>query len=384
MLRTALETEINHVLERYQNVRDEAGRRRVVRNGCLPKRTILTGAGPLPVQQPRIRDRRGGDEAIRFTSSILPPYLRRSKALDELIPVLYLLGISTGDFGEALEALVGPSAKGLSSDVVVGLKETWAKEYEEWNRRSLEGKEYVYLWADGVYFNIRLEEERQCILVVMGATRDGKKELVAVTDGYRESKESWREMLIDVKERGLKVSPKLAIADGALGFWAALREVYPATREQRCWVHKTANLLDKMAKSVQSKAKKALHEIWMAPSRQVAEQAFDRFVAMYEAKYPKAAACLKEDRVELLAFYDFPAEHWRHLRTTNPIESTFATVAHRHRKTKGNGSRRACLAMVFRLCRAAESHWNKLNGHHLIAKVFEGVRFVDGIMQEAA
>ncbi len=384
MLTQALEAEIEAFVDRHRHVVDEEGRRQVVRNGHSPTREVLTGAGQLEVQQPRARDRRTVDteDKIRFSSSILPPYLRRSKSIDELIPWLYLRGISSGNFTEALQALAGPDAKALSANVVTRLTETWKQEYEIWNRRDLSNCRYVYLWADGIHFNIRLEEERQCILVLMGATQDGRKELVGILDGYRESEQSWRELLLELKNRGLQEAPKIAVGDGALGFWAALRKVFPQTREQRCWVHKTANILNKMPKSVQPKAKNDLHEIWMAETRENADRAFDLFIEKYKAKYPKAVACLEKDREVLLTFYDFPAEHWIHLRTTNSIESTFATVRLRHRRTKGNGSRTACLAMVFKLTLCAEKTWRRLNSPLLIGKIVEGYEFVDGVMQE--
>ena len=296
-----------------------------------------------------------------------------------MIPWLYLKGISTGDFSEALAALVGPQAKGLSASTVVRLKSLWEEEFQAWNQRSLEEKQYVYVWADGVHFNIRLEEDRLCILVLMGATADGRKELIAVTDGYRESEQSWNALLLDAKARGLIVDPKLATGDGALGFWKALPQVYPSTREQRCWVHKTVNVLDKLPKRLQSEAKDKIHQIWMAPTKVDADKAFDLFVATYEAKYPKATACLSKDRDVLLTFYDFPAEHWIHLRTTNPIESTFATVRLRHRRTKGNGSRLACLTMVFKLMQSASKRWRLLNGSNLLRDVIQGTPFIDGI-----
>jgi putative transposase len=300
-----------------------------------------------------------------------------------LIPWLYLKGVSTGDFSEALAALLGPNAPGLSASTVTRLKTVWEEEFQEWNRRSLEGKQYVYVWVDGVHFNIRLEEDRQCILVLMGATADGKKELLAVSDGYRESEQSWKELLLDAKARGLAIDPKLAIGDGALGFWKALPQVWPTTRCQRCWVHKTANVLDKLPKRLQPHAKEKLHEIWMAATRADADQAFDLFLKTYEAKYPKATECLLKDRSELLAFYDFPAEHWIHVRTTNPIESTFATVRLRHRKTKGSGSRTACLTMVFKLMQSAEKKWRLLNGSTLLSDVIAGVAFTDGSKQQS-
>lgn len=299
--------------------------------------------------------------------------------MEELIPWLYLKGVSTGDFSEALAALVGQDAPGLSATTVVRLKKVWEQEFSEWSRRSLSGKRYVYLWVDGIHFNIRLEEHRQCILVVMGATADGKKELVAVQDGYRESEQSWKELLLDLEARGLDVDPELAVGDGALGFWKALPQVWPSTRPQRCWCHKTGNVLNKLPKGEQPRAKATLQEIWMAGTKADAEKAFGLFVDTYAAKFPNAAACLSKDKDELLAFYDFPAEHWRHLRTTNPIESTFATVRLRTKRTKGSGSRVACLAMVFQLAQAAERKWRRLNGHELLGDIIRGVEFKDGI-----
>jgi len=379
LLAEAVEAEVAEWIAARADVADEAGRRQVVRNGYLPKRSITTGIGRVEVHQPRVLDRRTPDEAEPFSSKILPPYLRKTKSLEELIPWLYLKGVSTGDFNEALAALVGPNCPGLSASTVTRLKTSWEGEFQEWNQRSLEGKQYVYVWADGVHFNIRLEEDRQCILVLMGATADGRKELIAVADGFRESEQSWKGLLLDVKSRGLIVDPKLATGDGALGFWKAIRQVYPQTREQRCWVHKTANVLDKLPKRLQPEAKEKLHQIWMAPTKADADQAFDLFVATYEAKYAKATECLSKDRDALLTFYDFPAEHWIHLRTTNPIESTFATVRLRHRRTKGSGSRTACLTMVFRLMQSASKRWRQLNGSQLLPDVIAGVQFIDGI-----
>jgi putative transposase len=379
MLAQTIEAEVTEWIAEHAHLKDEAGRRQVVRNGHLPPRELTTGIGAVKVQQPRVRDRRSPDEAEPFSSKVLPPYLRKTKSVEELIPWLYLKGISTGDFSEALASLLGPQATGLSASTVVRLKAVWEEEFQAWNKRSLEKKEYVYVWADGVHFNIRLEEDRQCILVLMGATADGKKELLAVLDGFRESEQSWKELLLDVQARGLVIAPKLAIGDGALGFWKAVKQVWPAIREQRCWVHKTANVLDKLPKGIQSKAKAKLHEIWMAESRVAANRAFDLFVGTYDAKYPKATECLSKDRPELLAFYDFPAEHWIHIRTTNPIESTFATVRLRHRKTKGSGSRVACLTMVFKLMQSAEKKWRLLNGAVLLPDVIAGIPFLDGI-----
>jgi putative transposase len=359
----------------------------VVRNGHLPARTIHTPLGEVPVQQPRVRDRRSPAERETFHSSILPPYLRKTKSLEELLPWLYLKGVSTGEFSEALAALLGPEAPGLSATTITRLKAVWQEELASWQSRTLAGKRYVYVWADGIYFNVRLEEPgnaRQCILVLLGATAEGKKELLAVTDGYRESEQSWLELLLDLRSRGLAIDPELATGDGALGFWKALAKVFQKTRHQRCWVHKTANVLNKLPKSVQGKAKSMLHEIWMAPTRAEAEKAFGQFVETWRAKYPAAVSCLEADRRELLAFYAFPAEHWIHLRTTNPIESTFATVRLRTNKTKGSGSRIACLTMVYKLAVSAQKHWRALNGATLLAEVVQGVTFEDGIRKEAA
>jgi len=386
MLQEAINAEVDSFIDQHRNRRDEQGRRLVIKNGNLPPREILTGAGPVEVTQGRVRDNSPDPESrVRFTPSVLPAYLRRTDAIEELIPWLYLKGISTGDFGEALQALVGERAKGLSPNVIVRLKEQWGDEYDAWSRRDLSGKQYVYFWADGIYAKVRLEDDankKQCMLVLLGATADGKKELIAVLDGYRESKQSWRELLLDLKNRGLAVAPKVAVGDGALGFWSALREVFPETREQRCWVHKTANILNKMPKSVQPKAKTDLHEIWQAETKANAEKAFDAFTEKYQAKYAAACECLTKDQNELLTFYDFPAEHWGHLRTTNPIESTFATIRLRHRKTKGNGTRRASLAMMFKLAQSASKKWRRLNCHEKITLVIEGRSFKDGILQE--
>jgi putative transposase len=385
LLAEAVEAEVREWIESHAHVQDDAGRRQVVHNGYLPQRSILTGIGSVDVEQPRVLDRRGAS-GESFSSKILPPYLRKTRSLEELIPWLYLKGVSTGDFSEALSALVGPDAHGLSASTITRLKEVWEGEFQEWTNRSLHGKQYVYLWADGVHFNIRLEEDRQCILVLMGATPEGKKELIAIADGYRESEQSWKALLLDAKSRGLSLDPKLATGDGALGFWKALDQVYPTTRGQRCWVHKTANVLDKLPKRLQPGAKDALHQIWMAETRKDADAAFDLFLATYQAKYPKACECLSKDRTELLAFYDFPAEHWKHLRTTNPIESTFATVRLRHRRTKGSGSRTACLTMVFKLMQSAAKRWRLLNGSQHLVDVSLGIQFIDGLkpQQDAA
>lgn len=386
MIQAAIDAEVDGFIERHSVRVDELGRRLVVKNGSLPPREILTGAGPVEIKQGRVRDKNGdADERVQFTPSVLPAYLRRTDKIEELIPWLYLKGVSTGDFGEALQSLLGENAKGLSANVVVRLKEQWGEEYDEWNRRDLSDKKYVYIWADGIHAKVRLEDDankKQCILVVMGATADGKKELIAVNDGYRESEQSWSELLLSLKQRGLSESPKIAVGDGALGFWAALRKVFPDTVEQRCWVHKTANVLNNMPKSVQPKSKGDLHEIWQAETRANANKAFDHFLEKYDAKYPAACECLRKDREQLLAFYDFPAEHWGHLRTTNPIESTFATIRLRHRKTKGNGTRRASLTMMFKLAQSASEKWKRLRGSEKIVFVIEGRSFKDGIMQE--
>jgi putative transposase len=384
LLAQAIEAEVTDWIERHQHCLDAQGRRQVVRNGSLPERTITTGLGAVEVKQPRVHDRRPEGQREKFTSAVLPPYLRKTKSIEELLPWLYLKGVSTGDFSEALAALLGPEAKGLSATTITRLKGVWQQEYQDWSKRSLAGKEYVYIWADGVHFNIRLEGGRQCILVLMGATADGKKELIAIQDGQRESEQSWKELLLDVQARGLTVDPKLAIGDGALGFWKAIRQVFETTQEQRCWVHKTANVLDKLPKSVQPKAKTMLHAIYLAPSRAEADKAFDLFLRTFEAKYAKATECLAKDRTELLTFYDFPAEHWPHLRTTNAIESVFATVRLRTEKTKGSGSREACLTMVFKLMESAAKRWRALNSSALLADVIKGVAFVDGVRKEDA
>jgi transposase-like protein len=384
MLCQAIEAEVAEWIEQHQQVTDGRGRRQVVRNGYLPERKIVTGVGELAIEQPRVHDRRPAEQREHFSSKLLPPYLRKTKSIEELIPYLYLKGISTGDFQEALSALLGKDCPGLSATTITRLKTVWEQEYRDWSSRSLEGKEYVYVWADGIHTNIRLEEDRQCILVLMGATKDGKKELIAMTDGHRESAQSWRELLLDVKRRGLTVDPKLAVGDGALGFWKAIAEVFSNTKEQRCWVHKTANVLDKLPKNKQAKAKGMIHEIWMADTRENANKAFDAFLETYQAKYVNACDCLAKDRDVLLAFYDFPAEHWRHLRTTNPIESTFATIRLRHRRTKGNGSRIASLTMMFKLAESAARRWRMLNGHELLPDVIRGVVFQNGLPLDQA
>jgi putative transposase len=385
LLAQALENEVVEFIEKHRGMTDGEGRRSVVRNGHMPERKLVTGIGPLKIRQPRVDDRGlDGAHVQRFSSQILPRYLRRVPSVDNLIPILYLKGVSSGDMSEALASILGPGAAGLSATNIVRLKAQWEQDYQAWSARSFEQKHYVYFWVDGIHFNVRLDEERSCILMVMGADETGRKELLAVSDGYRESKASWREILLDLKRRGLRDGPKLAVGDGALGFWAALREVYPGCRKQRCWVHKSVNVLDKMPKSVQSKAKAMLHEMWQAPTKEKALAAYEHFVSSWEEKYPKAVECLREDKEELFAFYDFPAAHWVHIRTTNPIESTYATVRLRTKKTKGCGSRIATLTMVFKLALEAEKTWRRLMGHEQIALVMAGRRFVDGELEEAA
>lgn len=384
MLQTALENEVTEYVNQFQHITDENGRKIVVRNGYHPEREILTGLGSLNVKQPRVDDRKidTGSDNERFSSQILPRYLRRMPSIDNLIPVLYLKGISTNDFPEALSAILGEGVKGLSATNIVRLKQIWEDEYREWSKRDLSGKKYVYIWADGIYCNVRLDDERSCLLTIMGADKGGNKELIAVNDGFRESKASWKEILLNLKSRGLAMAPKLAIGDGALGFWAALDEVYPKTRRQRCWVHKTANILDKMPKSIQSKAKSMIHEMYMAETKESALKAYDHFVESFADKYPKAVNCLKKDREDLFSFYDFPGVHWIHIRTTNPIESTFATVRLRTRKTKGCGSRLTTLTMIFKLCLESEKTWHKLKGYRLIPLVLEDTIFKDGMQVE--
>ncbi len=378
-LQKAIEQEVAEYVDDHRDHVDDAGHRLVVRNGHKPPRTILTGVGPVEVIQPRVDDRRVDENGVRFrfTSKILPPYLRKTKAIQDLVPWLYLKGISTGEMPDALIHL-GFDGSGLSPTSVVRMLQAWQGEYEGWSKRDLTGKRYAYLWADGIYFGCRLTDDRPCVLVLMGATEDGKKELIAMIDGQRESETSWTALLLDCKARGLTEPPKLATGDGSLGFWYALAKVFPSTRHQRCWVHKTANVLDKLPKNQQPAAKAMLHQIWMSATREDATKAFDRFIEVYGAKWPKAKECLVKDRAELLAFYDFPAEHWQHLRTSNPIESTFATVRLRTYRTKGPGSREAGLAMAFKLARKAESRWRKLNGAEKLQDLIDGIVFVDG------
>ncbi len=383
ILKEALEAEIESFTEKFSSLKMSDGTQRVVRNGYLPERTIVTGVGDVSVKVPRARDKEAAkaDSPGSFTSSLIPKYLRKTKSLEELIPWLYLKGISAGDMEEALAALVGKDAKGFSQPVVSRLKSKWKNEYESWRKRSLFGKRYVYIWADGIYSNVRMGD-RQCLLVVIGATADGVKELLAIEGGYRESELSWKELMLDLQHRGLDVAPELAIGDGSLGFWKALSEIFPETKQQRCWVHKTANILNKMPKRAQAKAKTKIHDIWMSETKEDGEKAFDLFLKTYDAKYPKATECLKKDRDSLLTFYDFPAEHWRHIRTTNPIESTFATVRLRTAKVRNCFSDSTILSMAFKLCESASKKWRKLYGSKRLAEVIEGVKFIDGISEK--
>jgi transposase-like protein len=383
-LQKAIEDEVAEYINAHAGQLDGSGRRLVVRNGHKPERTILTGVGPLRVKQPRVDDRRTDGNGVRFqfTSKILPPYLRKTREISDLVPWLYLKGISTGEMPDALVHL-GFDGTGLSPTSVTRMTEVWQGEHEAWNRRDLTGKRYVYVWADGIYFGCRLTDERPCVLVLMGATADGTKELIALVDGQRESESSWTELLLGLKDRGLAEPPQLATGDGSLGFWKALSKVFPSTKHQRCWVHKMANVLDKLPKNQQPAARAALHEIWMSGTRADAVKAFDRFIQTYGTKWPKAAECLEKDRTGLLAFYDFPAEHWVHLRTSNPIESTFATVRLRTCRTKGPGSRKAALAMAFKLTLKAEGSWRKLNGATKLQELIDGTVFVDGIQKAA-
>jgi putative transposase len=379
MLQSAIESEVAEYIQRHQHLRDANGRQAIVRNGTMPERELATTAGMIPITQPRVRDRRGDDERQRFTSSILPRYARKSPTLEVLLPVLYLKGISTGDFCEAFEALLGTGAAGLSAATITRLAEGWQQEHQQWSERDLSGRQFVYLWVDGIYTNVRLTDERPCCLVMIGVTAEGRKELLAVVDGERESTESWKEILLDVKGRGLVRAPLLAAADGALGFWKALEQVYPATRMQLCWVHKTANVLNALPKKLQPAAKQKLQQIYMAATREDALEQFDQFAQLYRAKYPKAVTTIEKNLERLLTFYDFPAEHWQHIRTTNVIESAFATVRHRQRQTKGNGSRKAALAMIYKLGVEAEKTWRTLTAPHLLKQLMAGETFRDGV-----
>lgn len=378
LIRQAVEAELAELLAQYADQTDKHGRAAVVRNGYLPQRAVVTGLGPVAVRVPKVRSRT--EERGSFHSSLVPPYVRRAKTLDAALPWLYLKGISTGQMQEALEVLVGPEAKGLSASVVSRLKGQWQAEYEAWRRRHLDRDRWVYWWVDGVYSGLRAERQR--LLVIIGLNDRGEKHFLAIEDGVRESTQSWREVLLDLKARGLEQPPEVAVGDGAMGFWAALDEVFPSTRHQQCWVHKTANVLNYLPRSVPPRAKAALHEIWMAPTRVEAERAFDRFLQSYDAKYPKAVQCLVKDRETLLTFYDFPAEHWVHLRTTNPVESTLGTIRHRTDRAKGCVTRGTMLAVTYKLAMAAEGRWHRIRGLRQLGQVVQGVKFQDGIAVE--
>jgi transposase-like protein len=383
MLAQALEAEVADYIARNQE-RDADGRALVVRNGKARPRQVTLGSGTVEVRAPRVDDRRETEDSSRhrFRSQILPPYMRRSPKVAEVLPILYLRGLSTGDFKEGLAALLGEEASGLSPTSIARLTAAWQVDYEAFQNRDLSDRDYVYVWADGVHFRIRLEEDRLCALVMIGVRPDGTKELIAIEDGYRESTESWAGLLRGLKRRGMR-APVLAVGDGALGFWKALRDVWPKTREQRCWVHRIANVLDKLPKRLHTKAKAALHDSMRAETRKAAQRAIDRFESDYGTKYPKAVASLRRDEAELLAFFDFPAEHWLHLRTGNVIESPFATVRLRQRVTKGAGSRQKGLLMAFQLLAMAEGRWRRINAAHLVPLVRAGVQFGDGVQPEA-
>jgi len=383
LLQMAIESEVTTFIEKHQHLKDSDGHRLVVRNGHRKERELLSPMGPIPIRQPRVDDRPLADIGKkRFTSKLLPRYLRRTPSIDALLPILYLKGISTQDYPETLAAILGEGARGLSANTLVRLKEQWEEQYRQWLRRDLTGKRYVYLWADGVYFNVRLTDAKPCILIIIGATEDGHKELLAVVDGERESDLSWTSLLVDLKGRGLTMPASLAVADGALGFWKALGKIYPGTHQQRCWVHKTANLLDKLPKKLQPEAKAMIHQMYLADCKKDALAAYDRFCSVFRDKYPAVTDCLEKDLDQLFTFYQFPAAHWIHIRTTNPIESTFATVRLRTRRTKGCGSREATLTMVFQLCREAQKRWKRLKGTEWLQYVAAGKEFVDGQIVE--
>ena len=376
LIAQAVEAELQVLLDQYQDVRLLDGRQAVVRNGYLPDRTVQTGVGDVEIKVPKVRDR--SKTGVKFNSNLLPPYLKRAKSIEELIPWLYLKGISTGNLQESLTSLLGEKASGLSANTVSRLKAKWLAEHSAWRQQDLSQKRYVYWWADGIYSNVRMDD-KLCLLVIIGVTEQGTKEIVAIEDGFRESTASWLELLTNLRERGLTTSPKLAIGDGALGFWNAMRKSYPSCRHQRCWVHKTANILNKLPKSMQPKVKAGLHEIWMAETREKAYEAFNRTVKSFSTKYPKAMKCLRDNKEELLAFYDFPAEDWTHIRTTNPIESTFATVRLRTKRTRSCGSRDTTLAMIYKLIESAQGRWKRIKGFALLTLVVNNVKFIDGL-----
>ena len=376
LMAQALEAELAELLAAYAEQRDEQGRALVIRSGHHPERDIQTGIGPVTVQVPKVRSRQG--EPVTFRSALVPPYVRKTRSVESALPWLYLKGISTGEMQGALETLVGPEAKGLSASTVSRLKQVWRAEYDVWRQRRVDHEQWVYIWVDGIYSGLRAEQQRLCALVVIGMNAQGEKQFLAIEDGVRESTQSWREVLLNLKARGLN-APALAIGDGAMGFWGALEEIYPSTPQQRCWCHKTSNVLNALPTSVQPKAKHALQEIWQAETRAAAEHAFEVFLTTYELKYPKTTACLQKDREELLTFYKFPAQHWPSLRTTNPIESTFGTIRHRTARTKGCLTRDGLLHMMFKLGQCAEKNWRRLRGFKQLEKVIKGIQFTDGI-----
>ncbi len=375
LLAQAVQAELVELLDQHRSLTTEDGKTAVVRNGYLPERTIQTGLGDIPVKLPKVRDRSG--QGIKFNSKLIPPYLKKTRAIEELLPWLYLRGISTGDFSEALGSLLGPDAPGLSATTISRLKKDWTNDYQQWQKRDLSKKRYVYIWADGVYTHVR-QDSKLCLLVMIGSTEDGKKELIGLIDGYRESIASWTELILGLQAQGLAQPPKLVVGDGAMGLWGAVNEQWPQAKHQRCWVHKTANVLNKLPKSMQPKVKVDLQNIWMAENYKAANKAYELFRKKYEAKYPKAMETLKKDRDAMLAFYDFPAEHWGHIRTTNPIESVFATVRLRGKRTKNCGSRETTLSMTFKLIETAQKRWRKLRGYRLLTDVIRGVKFKDG------
>lgn len=375
LIAQAVEAELQEMLAKHEELMVD-GKKAIVRNGFLPERTLQTGIGDVEIKIPKVRDRSG--EGVKFNSNLIPPYLKKTKDITELIPWLYLKGISTGDMQPALASILGQDAKGLSANSVCRLKEQWGAEYDQWRKRDLSKRRYVYAWADGVYCRVRMDD-KLCLLVVLGVDDTGRKEVLGVLDGYRESEASWTELLVQLKNQGLTIAPKLAIGDGALGFWKAVAKCWPTTDQQRCWVHKTANVLNKVPKSVQPKVKEALQDIWMAETKDDAYKAFDGFKKRFEVKYPKATECLVKDKPEMLAFYDYPAEHWLHIRTTNPIESMFATVRLRTNKTKNCGNRKTTLTMAYKLMLCAETKWRRLRGFALLADVINDVRFIDGV-----
>ncbi len=375
LLQQAIEAEVQELLTAHSGRTLEDGRAGVVRNGHHPEREVQTGIGPITVKIPKVRAKTG--EPVTFRSALVPPYVRKTQSLEAALPWLYLKGVSTGEMSAALEVLVGSEAKGLSASTVSRLKRSWAQEYQAWREAPLDKDRWVYVWADGVYSGLRAEQSKLCALVVIGVNERGEKHFLAIEDGVRESTQSWREVLLKLKSRGMNI-PQLAIGDGAMGFWAALEEVYPESRQQRCWMHKTMNVLNCLPKSLQAKAKQALHDIWQADTREAAEKAFELFLKTYEPKYPKATLCLEKDRDELMAFYDFPAKHWQSIRTSNPIESTFGTIRHRTKRSKGCLTRDGMLHMMFKLSQSAQKNWRRLRGFDYLAKVIEGVKFNDG------